>query len=57
MIDILFHGKREDNGAEVSGYYLKLNAGEPLHIIVDLEGQYHKVDPDTVVADNVVGCK
>jgi hypothetical protein len=57
MHEILFRWKREDNGAEVSGYYLKLNAEDPLHIIVDMDGQYHKVDSDTVVTDNNVGCK
>ncbi len=57
MLEILFRGKREDNGVEVVGYFLKLNGEEPLHIIVDLEGQYHKVDPDTVVTDNNVGNK
>lgn len=47
--EILFRGYREDNGAEVYGFYMILFGTVPLHIIVDNEGQYHRVDPETVV--------
>ena len=48
MSERLFRGKRKDNEQMVYGYYLVLNSTEPLHIIVDHEGQYHLVAPATV---------
>lgn len=46
--EIIFRGKRLDNGQWVEGHYLCLHSAEPLHIIVDEHGQYHRVDPGTV---------
>ena len=46
----LYRAKREDNGKWVEGYYLCLNPnlkGE-LHIIVDVRGEYHRIDADTL---------
>lgn len=48
MRDILFRGKRMDNEQTVYGYYMVLELPVPLHIIVDHDGLYHKVDPSTV---------
>lgn len=48
MRDILFRGKRIDNGEWVEGSYLVLYGGEDLHIIVDVHGIYHRVIPETV---------
>ncbi len=48
MREILFRGKRLDNQVWVEGYYLCLHGEEDLHIIVDAEGQYHRVDSETV---------
>lgn len=48
MRDICFRGKRTDTGLTVYGYYMMLESTEPLHIIVDHEGTYHRVDPETV---------
>ena len=46
--EILFHGKRIDNGEWVEGFYIVLYGDEDLHIIVDAHGIYHRVDPETV---------
>ena len=48
MREILFRGKRIDNEQGVEGYYICLNGAEPLHIIVDKHGQYHRVDQESV---------
>lgn len=47
--DIICKGRREDNYKSVEGYYLKLTGGEkPLHIIVDTNGEYHRIDPESL---------
>lgn len=46
----LSRGKREDTGKWVEGYYIELpkdQHGEQLHIIIDLNGQYHRIIPET----------
>lgn len=44
--ELICKGRREDNYKAVEGYYLKLTGGEkPLHIIVDTNGEYHRIDP------------
>lgn len=46
----LSRGKREDTGKWVTGYYVKLpedQHGEQLHIIIDLDGQYNRIIPET----------
>ena len=48
MREILFRGKRKDNGEWVKGGYFHLNGEEPLHIVVDGSGIYHTVDPDSI---------
>lgn len=49
MREYLFRGKRKDNQIWAEGYYLCLHSEEEdLLIIVDHEGQYHRVDPETV---------
>lgn len=47
----LSRGKREDTGKWVEGYYVELpedQRGEQLHIIIDLDGQYNRIVPETV---------
>ncbi|MDE6020308.1 MAG: YopX family protein [Ruminococcus sp.] len=45
--EILFRGKRIDNGKWVYGYYIKLKScDETLHIIVDEHGEYHRIMPN-----------
>ena len=47
--EILYRGKRLDNGEWREGYYMALHcAEETLHIIVDRHGVYHRVDPATI---------
>lgn len=46
----LSRGKREDTGKWVTGYYVELpedQHGEQLHIIIDLDGQYNRIIPET----------
>lgn len=46
----LSRGKREDTGKWVTGYYAELpedQHGEQLHIIIDLDGQYNRIIPET----------
>lgn len=44
----LWHGKRD--GKWVEGYYVKfpIPDSDPLHLIIDLDGQYNRVDPKTL---------
>lgn len=50
MRQIVFRGRKTYFGEWVMGYYFFKNYenADPLHIIIDCEGQYHIVDPDTV---------
>ena len=59
MRDILFKGKRKDNGKWVEGYYVKSRyyEGGITHFIADTENEYddydgfslrYEIDPDTV---------
>ena len=45
-----YRAKREDNGKWVEGWYLHLNDGleYELNIIVDMTGQYIRIQPDTL---------
>ena len=46
----LSRGKREDNGKWVEGYYVELpedQHGNKLHIIIDSDGQYNRIIPET----------
>lgn len=46
----LSRGKREDTGKWVEGYYVELpedQHGKQLHIIIDLDGQYNRIIPET----------
>ncbi len=42
----LWRGKRLDNKVWVEGYYLHLSEND-LHIIVGLDGQYNRIEPET----------
>lgn len=48
MREILFRGKRIDNEQWKEGYCLCLHSDEDMHIIVDSNGEYHRVSPETV---------
>jgi uncharacterized phage protein (TIGR01671 family) len=59
MRDILFKGKRKDNGEWICGYYVKSRyyEGGTIHLIVDTENEYddydgfslqYEIDPDTL---------
>ena len=50
MSEILFRGKRKDNGNWAEGYYLCLHqdTDTDLHIIVDEHGEYNPARPETV---------
>ena len=49
MREILFRGKRIDTGSWKEGYYLCLHSNEEnLHFIVDNDGEYHRVNPETI---------
>ncbi|MBR1750905.1 MAG: hypothetical protein IJ740_08505 [Ruminococcus sp.] len=55
--EIIFTAERKDTRREVSGYYLCLHGQQPdnsdLHIIVDSHGEYHPIDPETLMCDAV----
>ncbi len=42
----LWRGKRVDNKVWVEGYYIHLSEND-LHIIVGLDGQYNRIEPET----------
>ena len=48
MREILFRGKRMDTGVFVEGGYFVLHGDEDMHIIVSEDGQYNRVEPETV---------
>ena len=59
MRDILFKGKRKDNGEWICGYYVKSHyyEGGTIHLIVDTGNEYddyygfglqYEIDPDTL---------